>query len=156
MAVNYPSWLPLAQRSSKNMTFQTPFRQDVPAVGAPIFQKLTTDICTTWSLTWIFTAEQERAFIQWLGSSKYLNRCNEWFTMQIDLGGSGLQVQTLHFTDYPVQTSIDGGVVTWTGNVIAKQLNNTFDEFDEIIVELDPRWYNWLDEVVNRDLPEYQ
>lgn len=76
--------------------------------------------------------------------------------MAIDLGGSGLQVQTLHFTDYPVQSSIDGGVVTWTGNVIAKSLNNTFDDFDGIIVELDPRWFSILDEVINRDLPEYQ
>ena len=57
--------------------------------------------------------------------------------MMIDLGGSGLQEQTLHFTDYPVQTSIDGGVVTWTGNVIAKKLNNTMDEFDDVLVELD-------------------
>lgn len=152
--IPYPSWLPLAQRASKNLTFQTPFRKDTPAVGAPIFQKLTTDVAATWSLTWIFTLEQERAFMQWLRSSKYLNHCNNWFTMMIDLGGSGLQEQTLHFTDYPVQTSIDGGVVTWTGNVIAKKLNNTMDEFDDILVELDYRWYSWLDEVVNRELPQ--
>ena len=44
MAIAYPSWLPLAQRASKNMTTQTPFRSDQPAVGAPIFQKLTTDV----------------------------------------------------------------------------------------------------------------
>lgn len=152
--IPYPSWLPLAQRASKNLTFQTPFRQDVPAVGAPIFQKLTTDIAATWSLTWIFTLAEERAFIQWLRSPSYLNKCNNWFTMMIDLGGSGLQEQTLHFTDYPVQTSIDGGVVTWTGNVIAKKLNNTMDEFDDVLVELDYRWYSWLDEVVNRELPQ--
>lgn len=153
--IPYPSWLPLAQRASKNLTFQTPFRQDVPAVGAPIFQKLTTDISSQWSLTWKFTLAEERAFIQWLRSQSYLNKCNNWFTMMIDLGGSGLQEQTLHFTDYPVQTSIDGGVVTWTGNVIAKKLNNTMDDFDDVLVELDYRWYSWLDEVVNRDLPEY-
>lgn len=152
--IKYPDWLPLAQRASKNLTQQTPFRSDQPAVGAPIFQKLTTDIAATWSLTWVFTMEQERAFMQWLRSSKYLNHCNNWFTMMIDLGGSGLQEQTLHFTDYPVQTSIDGGVVTWTGNVIAKKLNNTMDEFDDVLVELDYRWYNWLDEVVNRELPQ--
>lgn len=152
--IKYPSWLPLAQRSSKNLTFQTPFRSDQPAVGAPIFQKLTTDIAATWSLTWKFTLAEERAFIQWLRSSRYLNKCNNWFTMMIDLGGSGLQEQTLHFTDYPVQTSIDGGVVTWTGNVIAKKLNNTMDEFDDVLVELDYRWYSWLDEVVNRELPQ--
>lgn len=152
--IPYPSWLPLAQRASKNLTFQTPFRQDVPAVGAPIFQKLTTDISSQWSLTWKFTLAEERAFIQWLRSPSYLNKCNNWFTMVIDLGGSGLQEQTLHFTDYPVQTSIDGGVVTWTGNVIAKKLNNTMDEFDDVLVELDYRWFGWLDEVVNRELPQ--
>lgn len=152
--IKYPDWLPLAQRASKNLTQQTPFRSDQPAVGAPIFQKLTTDIAATWSLTWVFTLAEERAFIQWLRSSRYLNKCNNWFTMMIDLGGSGLQEQTLHFTDYPVQTSIDGGVVTWTGNVIAKKLNNTMDEFDDVLVELDYRWYSWLDEVVNRDLPQ--
>lgn len=153
--VKYPNWLPLAQLASKNLTQQTPFRSDQPAVGAPIFQKLTTDIAATWSLTWIFTLAEERAFIQWLRSPSYLNKANNWFTMMIDLGGSGLQEQTLHFTDYPVQTSIDGGVVTWTGNVIAKKLNNTMDEFDDVLVELDYRWFGWLDEVVNRDLPEY-
>lgn len=152
--IKYPDWLPLAQRASKNLTQQTPFRSDQPAVGAPIFQKLTTDIAATWSLTWIFTLAEERAFIQWLRSPIYLNKANNWFTMMIDLGGSGLQEQTLHFTDYPVQTSIDGGVVTWTGNVIAKKLNNTMDEFDDVLVELDYRWYSWLDEVVNRELPQ--
>lgn len=152
--IKYPDWLPLAQRASKNLTQQTPFRSDQPAVGAPIFQKLTTDIAATWSLTWVFTLAEERAFIQWLRSPSYLNKCNNWFTMMIDLGGSGLQEQTLHFTDYPVQTSIDGGVVTWTGNVIAKKLNNTMDEFDDVLVELDYRWYSWLDEVVNRELPQ--
>lgn len=152
--IKYPDWLPLAQRASKNLTQQTPFRSDQPAVGAPIFQKLTTDIAATWSLTWVFTLAEERAFIQWLRSPSYLNKANNWFTMMIDLGGSGLQEQTLHFTDYPVQTSIDGGVVTWTGNVIAKKLNNTMDEFDDVLVELDYRWYSWLDEVVNRDLPQ--
>ena len=152
--IKYPDWLPLAQRASKNLTQQTPFRSDQPAVGVPIFQKLTTDIAATWSLTWKFTLAEERAFIQWLRSPSYLNKCNNWFTMMIDLGGSGLQEQTLHFTDYPVQTSIDGGVVTWTGDVIAKKLNNTMDEFDDVLVELDYRWYSWLDEVVNRELPQ--
>lgn len=155
MAIAYPSWLPLAQRASKNMTTQTPFRSDQPAVGAPIFQKLTTDVAVTWSLTWVFTMEQERAFMQWLRSPKYLNKCNEWFTMDVDLGGSGRQNQTLHFTDYPVQTSINGGVVTWTGNVIAKALNNSDDDYDDVIVEYPPNQRLWLDEIVNRDWPEY-
>lgn len=155
MAIAYPSWLPLAQRASKNMTTQTPFRSDQPAVGAPIFQKLTTDVAVTWNLTWVFTLEQDRAFMQWLRSPKYLNKCNEWFTMDVDLGGSGRQNQTLHFTDYPVQTSINGGVVTWTGNVIAKTLNNSDDGSDDIIVEYPPSQRLWLDEIVNRDWPEY-
>lgn len=155
MAIAYPSWLPLAQRASKNMTTQTPFRSDQPAVGAPIFQKLTTDVAVTWSLTWVFTLEQDRAFMQWLRSPKYLNKCNEWFTMDVDLGGSGRQNQTLHFTDYPVQTSINGGVVTWTGNVIAKRLSNSDDGSDDIIVEYPPNQRLWLDEIVNRDWPEY-
>lgn len=155
MAIAYPSWLPLAQRASKNMTTQTPFRSDRPAVGAPIFQKLTTDVAVTWSLTWVFTLEQDRAFMQWLRSPKYLNKCNEWFTMDVDLGGSGRQNQTLHFTDYPVQTSINGGVVTWTGNVIAKTPNNSDDDYDDIIVEYPPNQRLWLDEIVNRDWPEY-
>lgn len=155
MAISYPSWLPLAQRASKNMTTQTAFRSDQPAVGAPIFQKLTTDVAVTWGLTWVFTLEQERAFMQWLRSPKYLNKCNEWFTMDIDLGGSGRQNQTLHFTDYPAQTSINGGVVTWTGNVIAKTLNNSDDDYDDVIVEYPPNQRLWLDEIVNRDWPEY-
>lgn len=155
MAIAYPSWLPLAQRASKNMTTQTPFRSDQPAVGAPIFQKLTTDVAVTWSLTWVFTLEQDRAFMQWLRSPKYLNKCNEWFTMDVDLGGSGRQNQTLHFTDYPVQNSINGGVVTWTGNVIAKTLSNSDDGSDDIIVEYPPNQRLWLDEIVNRDWPEY-
>jgi hypothetical protein len=48
----------------------------------------------------------------------------------------------------PVQTSIDGGVVTWTGTVIANHLYNADDEFDDIIVELPPPWDSWLDIVV--------
>lgn len=156
MPIPYPSWLPLAQRASKNLTFQTPFRSDQPAVGAPIFQKLTTDVGATWTLTWKFTRNEERAFIQWLRSPRYLNHINEWFTMNIDLGGSGVQMQTLHFVDYPVQSSIDGGVITWTGSVIARKINNYMDDYDDVLVELDSRWYGWLDEVINRDLPEYQ
>ncbi|HAS9376356.1 TPA: hypothetical protein ND788_004876, partial [Enterobacter hormaechei] len=78
----------------------------------------------------------------------YLNRGLNWFRMNINLGGSGLQLQELHFTQMPVQTSIDGGVVTWTGTVIANHLYNADDEFDDIIVELPPPWDSWLDIVV--------
>lgn len=157
MAIPYPSWLPLAQKAQKNRTHQTPYRADQPAVGAPIFQPMTDDIGVTWSLTWKFTRLQERAFWQWIRSQRYLKNGNEWFTMPINLGGSGLQVQELHFTQdgLPVQTSIDGGVITWTGSVIARKMNNTDDAFDDVLVELDERWFGWLDEVINRDLPEY-
>lgn len=155
MAIEYPSWLPLAQRANKQMTFDTGFRTDQPAVGAPIYQKLTDDLKAQWSLTWIFTLQQERAFQLWLRSPDYLDNCSQWFTMPLDIGGSGLQQQELHFTTFPVQASISGGTVTWTATAIARELNNTDDEFDDIIIELSPDWYSWLDEVVNRDLPIY-
>jgi hypothetical protein len=63
-----PDWLPLAQKASKNMTLDTGFQTDQPAVGPAIFQNLTDDLKVTWSLTWIFTLAQERAFQQWLRS----------------------------------------------------------------------------------------
>jgi hypothetical protein len=155
MAIPYPDWLPLAQRSSKNMTFQDGFRTDVPAVGNPIFQRLTDDITTTWSLTWIFTLQQERAFQLWLRSPDYLDNCNEWFTMRIDIGGSGVQEQELHFTAWPVQSSIDGGIVTWSGTVVCRELKNTDDEYADMIIELGPEWASIVDEVVNIDMPIY-
>lgn len=158
MAIEYPSWLPLPQRANKAMTRQTSYRADQPAVGAPIFQKLTTDVAITWSLSWIFDLRQDRAFNQWLVSPNFLNKGEHWFTMPLNIGGSGLQLQELHFTQdgFPVQTSINGGIVTWTGSVIARSLQNTDDEYDDIIVELSPEWYGILDEVVNRILPEYR
>lgn len=155
MAIDYPEWLPLAQRSSKNMTFQDGFRTDMPAVGNPIFERLTDDITTTWSLSWIFTIAQERAFQLWLRSPNYLDNCTQWFRMKVDIGGSGVQEQELHFTAWPVQSSIDGGIVTWSGTVVARELNNTDDEYDDVIIELGPDWASWLDEIVNQDLPIY-
>lgn len=143
--IDYPDWLPLAQKASKNMTLDTGFQADQPAVGPAIFENQTDDLKVTWSLTWIFTLAEERAFQQWLRSPNYLNRGLNWFRMNINLGGSGLQLQELHFTQMPVQTSIDGGVVTWTGTVIANHLYNADDEFDDIIVELPPPWDSWLD-----------
>lgn len=156
--VSYPDWLPLPQRVSKNLTHQTPFRKDQPAVGLQIYQKLTTNVAPSWSLTWVLTARQNDAFMQWLRSPNYLDQTNNWFNMLIDLGGelSGLQMQELHFNEYPVQTNINGGVVTWTGNVSARKLNNTMDEFDDVIVEFSPEWFDILDIVVNRKLPEYR
>lgn len=155
MAIPYPDWLPLAQKPNKAMTLDTPFRTDQPVVGAPIYEKLTDDIKAIWSLTWIFTLAQERAFQQWLRSPKYLDKGNEWFTMPINIGGSGLQIQELHFTSMPVQTSINGNTVTWTGTVIARELFNSDDDFDDIIVELPPQWFGILDRVVNETIPIY-
>lgn len=112
--IDYPDWLPLAQKASKNMTLDTGFQTDQPAVGPAIFQNLTDDLKVTRSLTWIFTLAEDRAFQQWLRSPNYLHGGIYWFRMPINLGGSGLQVQELHFTKdgFPVQTNISGGVVT--------------------------------------------
>lgn len=53
--IDYPDWLPLAQKASKNMTLDTGFQTDQPAVGPAIFENQTDDLKVTWSLTWIFT-----------------------------------------------------------------------------------------------------
>ena len=100
------------------MTLDTGFQTDQPAVGPAIFENQTDDLKVTRSLTWIFTLAEERAFQQWLRSPNYLNRGLNWFRMNINLGGSGLQQQELHFTQMPVQTSIDGGVVTGRGPLL--------------------------------------
>ncbi|MGT5975033.1 hypothetical protein ACRWUA_14600 [Escherichia coli] len=151
--IDYPEWFPLPQKPGKAMTFDTGFRTDQPQVGAPIFQKLTDDIKTTWSLKWILTVAQERAFQQWLRSPNYLDNCNRWFRMKVNLGGSGLQMQELHFTSYPVQTSIDGSLVTWTGTVIAKKLNNDDDQYGDWIVEIPPQNWGLLDIAVTEKIP---
>lgn len=157
MSIPYPDWLPLSQTAQKNRTQQIPYRADEPAVGAPIFQPLTDDVAVTWNVSWILTRAQERAFWQWIRSPNYLNHGNEWFTMLIDIGGSGMQLQELHFTKdgMPVQTSITGGVVTWTGSVVARELNNSDDEYDDIIVEIDAVWWSILDIAMTREMPEY-
>lgn len=152
--IDYPDWLPLSQKASKNMTPDTGFQSDSPAVGPVIFQPLTDDLKVTWNVRWIFTLPQARAFQQWLFSPNYLNKGVNWFRMAIDLGGSGVQVQLLHFTQMPVQTSIDGGVVTWEGTVVANHLTNSDDDYDDIIVELPPQWWSWLDIIVTKTLPE--
>lgn len=103
--IDYPDWLPLAQKPGKNMTLDTGFQTDQPSVGPAIFQNLTDDLKVTWSLTWIFTLDQERAFQQWLRSPNYLNRGVNWFRMRVNLGGSGLQLQELHFRFRPVSTA---------------------------------------------------
>lgn len=157
MAIPYPDWLPLAQKANKNRSSDVGFRTDQPAVGAPIYQKLTDDLKTTWTLTWLFQRGEDRAFEQWLRSPKYLDNGNQWFTMPINLGGSGIQVQELHFTadGYPKQTSDNNGVITWSATVISRGVINSDDDDSDIIVELPPIWWSWLDEIVNRDLPEY-
>lgn len=156
MAIPYPNWLPLAKKANKNMSIDTTYRTDSPAVGPAIFQPLTDEAKVTWSLTWVFTLAQERAFQQWLRSPKYLNNGNQWFLMKINLGGSGLQEQMLHFTKdgLPTQTSITGGVVTWSGTVVCNKLFNSDDAYDDIIVELPPSWWSVLDIVVTDTLPE--
>lgn len=157
MAIDYPDWLPLAQKANKNVTTDTGFRTDQPQVGAPIFQKLTDDLKASFSLTWIFTAAQHRAFIQWLRSPNYLDNGNQWFNMPISTGtgDTGLEVQELHFTTYPTWNQ-SGSTFTWMGSVIARELKNSDDDFDDIIVELPPPWASWLDIIVtgypdNRD-----
>ncbi|HEJ7996885.1 TPA: hypothetical protein SMI16_002314, partial [Serratia liquefaciens] len=120
MAIPYPDWLSLPQKANKSRTIDAGFRTDQPAVGAPIFQRLTDDLKTTWSLNWIFTLQEDRAFEQWYRSPRYLDNGNQWFGMLCNLGGSGLQMQELHFVAPPVQTSINGNTTTWTGNVITR------------------------------------
>lgn len=157
MAIPYPDWLPLAQKSGKSPSTDTGFRTETPQVGAPIFQKLTDDLKTTFSLTWIFTRDQHRAFMQWLRSPNYLDNGNQWFTMRLGTGSgeSGVEIQELHFTAYPTWAQ-SGSVYTWSGDVICRQMNNSDDDYDDIIVELPPPWASWLDIIVtgypdNRD-----
>ncbi|MVD59714.1 hypothetical protein D9R18_19445, partial [Proteus mirabilis] len=64
--------------------------------------------------------------------------------------------QELHFVSYPVQTSINGSSVTWTGQVISKKLYNSDDEFDDIIVEFPPSFGSWLDIIITETLPKYK
>lgn len=149
MAIPYPDWLPLAQKSDKSPATDTGFRTDQPLVGAPIFQKLTDDLKTSFSLKWIFTVTQHRAFMQWLRSPSYLDNCNQWFSMRLNngTGDTGLEVQELHFTAWPTWNQ-SGNIFTWSGNVICRKLNNADDEFDDIIVELPSPWDSWLDIIV--------
>lgn len=152
--IKYPEWLPLPQKADKNMTIDTGFFTDQPQAGPPIYQKLTDDLKTIWNVTWLFTLQEERAFAQWLRSPNYLDNCMRWFNMPVNLGGSGLQMQELHFVAYPVQTSINGAVVTWTGQVISKKLFNEDDEFGDLIIEVPPRDWGLLDIIVTEKLPE--
>lgn len=55
----------------------------------------------------------------------------------------------------PVQTSINGNTTTWTASVITRKVYNPDDEFSDVIVELPPYQWGIIDEVVNRDMPEF-
>jgi len=152
--VTYPYQLPLPQRASQNMTQDTGFIASQPAVGPAIFVPITTDLKTTWSLTWIFTLAQAEVFKSWLRSPNYCDKGRNWFKMPIDLGDSqGPQEQTLHFVSMPVQTSKDGSTVTYTASVITNGLNDSTEEYDDRIVESPPGMGFWLDYLVSGVIP---
>ncbi|MEL4017005.1 hypothetical protein, partial [Dryocola clanedunensis] len=139
MAIAYPDWLPLAQKS-KTPKPDAGFRTDLPQVGAPIFQKLTDDTKTGFSLTWIFTLAEHRAFLQWERSPNYLDKSNQWFLMPVGIGSGASgdpEMQELHFTARPTWSQ-SGSVFTWTGDVVTRELKNSDDDYADIIVELPP------------------
>ena len=155
MAIPYPDWMPLAQKSGKTPTTDTGFRTDQPQVGAPIFQKLTDDLKTTLSLTWIFTEYQHRVFTQWLRRPDYLDNCNQWFTMRVGTGtgDNGVEVLEMHFTAYPTFNQ-SGSVFTWSGGVICRKLQNSDDDYGDLMIEMPPPWASILDEVITDIIPE--
>lgn len=153
--VSYPSWLPLPQRASQNMTQDTAWQTTQPAIGPAIFTPLTTDLKSTWTLQWIFTLEQAERFKSWLRSPTYCDLGRSWFEMSIDLGDQqGPQVQQLHFTEMPVQTSKDGGTVTWTATVICNGMQDQTETYDDWIVDAQPSYGYWLDYLVTELLPD--
>lgn len=105
--------------------------------------------CVVYRPRQIFTRDQHRAFMQWLRSPNYLDNCNQWFTMRLGTGtgDTGLEVQELHFLSWPTWSQ-SGSIFTWSGDVVARELVNSDDEFDDIIVELPPPWGSWLDIIV--------
>ena len=152
--VSYPDWLPLPQRADQNMTQDTAWQTTQPAVGPAIFTPLTTVLKSTWTLKWIFTLAQAERFKSWLRSPTYCNRGNSWFTMKIDLGDTqGVQLQTLHFVSMPVQTSKNGGVVTWTAAVISNGIIDVTEDYDDWVVAAQPDYGYWLDLLVTDILP---
>ena len=109
--VQYPPFLPLPQRADQNMTQDTAWQTTQTAVGPLIITPITTDLKATWALQWIFTLAQAERFKSWLRSPTYCDRGRAWFQMPLDLGDTqGVQQQTLHFVDMPVQTSKNGSV----------------------------------------------
>ncbi|MEX0549048.1 hypothetical protein [Raoultella terrigena] len=153
--VSYPDMLPLPQRASQNMTQDTGFKTTNPAVGPAVFTPITTDLKATWSLTWIFTLQQAERFKSWLRSPTYCDSGRKWFDMPVDLGDTqGVQVQTLHFTSMPVQTSKNGGIVTWTANVISNGLKDLTQDYDDWIVEAPENYGYWLDYLITEVMPD--
>lgn len=152
--VSYPEFLPLPQRASQNMTQDTGWQTTQPAVGPAIFIPFTTDLKATWTLQWIFTLQQAERFKSWLRSPTYGDRGRNWFTMSIDLGDmQGVQLQTLHFVNMPVQTSKNGGTVMWTATVICNGIDDITEDYDDWIVEAQPEYGYWLDYLVTEVMP---
>lgn len=152
--VSYPEYLPLPQRPSQNMTQDTGWMTTQPANGPAIFTPFTTDLKATWTLQWIFTLQQAERFKSWLRSPTYCDRGRNWFQMPIDLGDmQGVQLQTLHFINMPVQTSKNGGTVTWTATVICNGIDDITEDYDDWIVEAQPGYGSWLDYLVTKVMP---
>lgn len=154
--VKYPPFLPLPQRANMNMTRDTSFRESVPAVGPSVFTPVTTDLKTTWNVNWIFTLSEAERFKSWLRSPTYCDSGRNWFDMPIDLGDTqGVQIQELHFTGgLPVQTSKNGGTVTYTANVICNFLNDLTESYDDWIVGAQPGAGEWYDLIATEILPD--
>lgn len=147
--VLYPDSLPLPQRADQSMTQDTAWQTMQPAVGPAIFTPLTTDLKATWSLTWIFTLQQAERIKSWLRSPTYCDSGRKWFEMSVDLGDTqGVQMQILYFISMPVQTSKNGGVVTWTANVISNGLKDLTQDYDDWIVEVPENYGYWLDYLI--------
>lgn len=152
--VSYPAFLPLPQRADQNITQDTGWLTSQPAVGPAIITPITTDIKATWTLQWIFTLDQAERFKSWLRSPTYLDKGRNWFVMPIDLGDTqGVQPQTLHFIDMPVQTSKQGSSVRWSATVIANEVDDITEDYDDWIVDAQPGYGYLLDLLVTEILP---
>lgn len=65
----------------------------------------------------------------------------------------GVQQQTLHFVDMPVQTSKNGNIVTWTATVISNGIEDITEDYDDWIVEAQPGYGYWLDYLITEVMP---
>ncbi|EOW6671473.1 hypothetical protein ACOZZ3_002260, partial [Cronobacter dublinensis] len=78
-----------------------------------------------------------------------------WFDIPIDLGDTqGVQVQEVHFITMPVQTSKEGGVVTWTADIICNFLEDITEDYDDWIVGSQPGAGYWYDLIATEILPD--